>query len=99
MKTILTIESYSYLIPNTTDVNKVLEILRGLIPVSGQYTRGDDDFQSREVMADRPAKMKIELVHDEDVCTRAEWNKIEAEVAAKNKKPEAKPMPETLPAD
>lgn len=96
MKTILTIDSYSYLIPNGTDLNKVLEILRGITPVHGQYTSGVDNFESREVLADRPAKMKVELVHDEDVCTREEWEKIKEAVEVKNKRPEPKAMPEPL---
>jgi hypothetical protein len=100
MKTILTIGSDRFLIPKSTDVSKLLDLFQGLTEVNSKSIRGpegkleyDSEFyKSCDVLSDRPTKFRVEVVHDDDICTRAEFEKLEKEtqkrIAALPKEPQ-----------
>lgn len=80
MKAILTIGGESYLIPKTTDLNKILDLFQGVTRVRGENLWGPDDARytdgfsiSREVLDVQQSKIRVELVLDEDVCSAGEW--------------------------
>jgi len=102
MKTILTIGGDRYLLPKQADVSKILDLLQGVTEVKSKRTYGpdgslryDDRFHmEREVLSERPTKFRVELVHDDDICTSAEFAKLESEIqeriaALPAEKPEA----------
>jgi hypothetical protein len=91
MKTILSIGGDRYLIPRPADVSKILDLLQGVTEVRNRTIYGpegklqyDDQFYTnREVLDDRPARFRVELVHDDEVCTGAEFAALEAETKAR----------------
>lgn len=109
MKTILTIGSDRFLIPKSTDVSKLLDLFQGLTEVRGKTLYGpqgklqfDSDFYlNRDVLADRPTKFRVEIVHDDEVCTSAEFAALEAanqrKIAALPKEVPEPELAENLP--
>lgn len=85
MKALLTINGDSYLIPKTTDLNKIIDLFQGVQRVRQKDLWGPDSARyedglhvSREVLADAPERVRVELVPDGDVVSRAEWDALEA---------------------
>jgi hypothetical protein len=85
MKTLLTINGEKYLIPKTTDLSKVLDLLQGIQRVRSETLYGPDDaryqsdwYESKEVLDLRREKVRVEIIHDDEVCTRAEFEIIKA---------------------
>lgn len=83
MKTLITIGGDQYLIPKTTDLNKILDLFQGITRVRNEALHGPDSaryqsewYQSKEVLDARPEKVRVELVHDDDVVTQAEFAAI-----------------------
>lgn len=84
MKTILSINGESYLIPKTTDPAKVLELLSGARKLRSEAHYGSEEHKyeeehgyfDRKVAAEHPAKMSVELVLDDEVCTRQEFEAL-----------------------
>lgn len=85
MKTILTIGSDRFLIPKSTDVSKLLDLFQGLTEVRNKTIYGPDGkkqfdrefYQNKDVLSDRPTKFRVEVVHDDDICTTAEFEALE----------------------
>ena len=83
MKAILTIGGESFLIPKTTDLNKILELFQGARTVRNESIYGPDKaryeepfYVNRTVAAAREAKVRVELLHDDEVVSHAEWAAI-----------------------
>lgn len=87
MKTILTIGGDRFLIPKSTDVSKLLDLFQGSTEVRNKTIYGPEGelqydrkfYQSKDVVEDRPTKFRVEIVHDDDVCTEKEFADLEAE--------------------
>lgn len=87
MKTILTIDGTSYLLPRAAEVSKILDLLQGVMEVKSQTIYGPDGdkhydrefYQNKEVVADHPARFRVELVPDGEVCTIKEFAALKAE--------------------
>lgn len=97
MKTLLGINGETYLLPETKDLAKVLEVLKGITLVRNKTVYGPDGdnryseahgYCVKEVMAASPAKIRVEIVTDGDVVTQEEFNRL-LESSAKH-------LPETV---
>lgn len=93
MKTMLNIGGTDYLLPKTTqpaDLVKILELFQGARQVRHRFIYGpegehhfdDKYYRSIEVMDERPVKMRIEQMADEDVMTGPEFEKLEKSIKA-----------------
>jgi len=85
MKTLLTIGGQQYLIPKTTDLNKLLDLFQGVTRVRSETLYGPDDakyqsdwYVNKEVMDARQEPVRVEIVHDDDVVTAAEFEAVKA---------------------
>jgi len=93
MKTILNIGGTDYLLAKTTqpaDLVKILELFQGARQVrhrtiygpEGQYRYDDKYHRCVEVMDERPVKMRLEQMADEDVMTASDFEKLEKSIKA-----------------
>ncbi|MEI6076732.1 MAG: hypothetical protein WCS94_14210 [Verrucomicrobiota bacterium] len=81
MKTILTIGSDSYLVPQTTDLNKILDLFQGMKCVRNESLYGPDKaryeepyYINRMVTEDHDTEVSVALIHDSKVVSRRSWN-------------------------
>lgn len=99
MKTLLGINGETYLLPETKDLAKVLEVLKGIRPLKGRTNYGPDGDHRydeahgylRKDVVQPPARLRVELVADEDVVTDQEFDRIVEQFEAVQKT-----LPETV---
>jgi hypothetical protein len=102
MKTILTLNGNSFLIPNTKDITKLLEAFQGCTAVQSQTLYGPEGparydsafYVSKYVQEVRPQPIRVEVVHDEEVVSWAEWESYKASHAKRSDDFQAKALAE-----
>lgn len=86
MKTLLSIGGETYLLPDKKDMAQVLETLKGITPVRSRTLYGPDGenryseehgYCNKFVTAENQAKIKVELVLDDEVCTGKQFTELE----------------------
>jgi hypothetical protein len=87
MKTLLGIDGETYLLPETKDLAKVLEVLKGITPVRHRTVYGPEGenryseahgYCTKEVLDPQPARLRVEIVMGEDVVTQSDFDRLTA---------------------
>ena len=83
MKTILNIGGNAYLLPKTSDLNKILELLEGIQPVRNEMLWGPDKacyaepYYLSRMVAGAECEISVSRLSDAKAVTEAEWVKVQ----------------------
>jgi hypothetical protein len=101
MKTLLTIGNETYLLPEQKNLAQVLELLKGVQEVKSKTVYGPDGdnryseehgYCTKQVLATNQAKIRVELVLDDEVCTVTQFDAAVQKVANAERAANGKPQ-------